>query len=49
MNMAKNTEEAFASGILVTLILDTLRMVGCALATTSKYTVMVGSEWGRNV
>ncbi len=43
-----HTEEALAYGMMVTSILATLRMV-ITLATTSPYSVMVGSEWGRNV
>ena len=37
---------AFASKMMVPSGLDTLRMVVLALATTSGYSVMVGSEWG---
>ncbi len=33
--------------MMVTSILNTGRMVIGALATTSTYTVMVSSEWGR--
>ncbi len=33
--------------MMVTSILDTLRMVSGALAATSTYGVMVGSKWGR--
>ncbi len=39
------TAEAFAYSIMVSSILDTFRMAGRALATTSTYTVMVGSMW----
>jgi hypothetical protein len=46
MKVANNTEEAFTYG-MVTSLLDTLRMMVMALATTSTYTVMVGSMWGR--
>jgi hypothetical protein len=47
MQMAKNTAEALKYTIMVPSILDTGRMVLVALATTSAYTVMVTSEWGR--
>ncbi len=41
------TEEAFSSRVMVSSILDTFRMVVLALATTSAYTMMVTSMWGR--
>jgi hypothetical protein len=43
-----HTAEGFSYGILVTSILATLRMVDRALATTSAYTVVVRSGWGRD-
>ncbi len=42
------TADAFKYGIMVTSVLDTLRMVVGALATASSYTVMVTSMWGRS-
>jgi hypothetical protein len=41
-------EEALTSIMMVASLLDTGRMVGGALATTSTYTVVVFSRWGRN-
>jgi hypothetical protein len=48
MQIANNTEEAFAYRILVSSRLDTLRMVIRVLATTFSYGEMVGSMWGRD-
>jgi hypothetical protein len=41
-------EEALASTNLVPSLLDTLRMGGWPLATTSAYSKMVTSMWGRD-
>jgi hypothetical protein len=49
MQMVNFKAEAFAYGMMVTSLLDTLRMVRMALATTSAYTVVVNSKWGRNI
>ncbi len=49
MNMVDynyNTEEALAYRMMVASVLATLKMGIGALATTSSYTVMVGSMWG---
>ncbi len=46
MQLVKHTAEAFAYRIMVSSGLDNGRMV-IGLATTSKYTVMVSSLWGR--
>ncbi len=43
------TAEAFAYGMMVPSILDTLRMISGALATTSTYTVVVCSMWGSSL
>ncbi len=48
MKTTSFTAEAFAYGIMVTSISDTLRMVSGALAATSGYAVMVTSKWGRD-
>ncbi len=45
MKPTKPTEEAFTYGMMVASGLDTLRMV-LVLATTSKYGLVVASEWG---
>jgi hypothetical protein len=49
MQMAKHTEEALKYRKMVTSILVTMRKVmSVPLATTSSYTVMVGSWWGKH-
>jgi hypothetical protein len=42
------TEEVFAYGMMVPSLLHTLKMVIGALATTSTYSVVVSSKWGRD-
>ncbi len=46
MQTAKDTAEAFKYKIVVVSILDTLRMVVLALATSSTYSVVATSGWG---